>query len=274
MKDSQEQQDTFIAEFTAVSTEGRLRQYEAKHRERISESSLLIRDAFDQHWKSVTGKSYYQPVTTQPVVMPTGGQNNTQRTDPKSRKYCAKVVFQSVSWQKLPRRKIGKRYKDLYNLKGIDDTGNERPIYNNLDSDKLASLLGMPARDSIIDKAKSIDHGEIEGQFPIDVEGYWEVVFSPQQSPNDPKDVRLMWEGQCLIIQRQKEIVLPGFYIEVADNALRDHYSHESGQGRKRIGTIQEYPYTTLREATRAEYIEQKTRGDRIQREKLMREEG
>lgn len=264
----------FVGEFQQILTEVNLRAFEHKNRDKIAGMPFAVRDLFDKHWEKLTGKGYYQPITTAPVVMPFGGQNNKERSDPKSRDYCARIVFSSVSWQKIPRRKIGKKFVDLFNLKGVEqDTQEERPIYQNLDGERLKTILGVKAKDKIVEQAKTIDHGELEGPFEIKVEGYWLVTFSPQQSPNDTKDVRLMWEGQCLIVQRMKEVVLPGFYIEVADHALRDHYTQTPQEGRKKVGTIQEYPYTVIREATRQEYLEMKAKGDEIQREKLRREE-
>jgi hypothetical protein len=278
-KDSQdglkttEQPDDIINEFSRISQITILEQYEAKNRDRINSSSLIARDAFDKLWLKITGKNYYQPVTTTP--MPTLlGKNDTARTDPKGRNYCASITFSSVSWQKLPRRRIGKKFKDLFNIKGIEkNTGEERPIYQNQDAERLATILSVEAKDQMGSDAKTKDHGDVEGPFDIQVEGYWQVIFSPQQGPNDKKDVQLMWEGQCLIIKRMEEVILPGFYIEVADNALRDNFTQEPGKGRKKVGTIQEFPYTTIREATRQQYLEQKAAGDKIQREKLMREE-
>lgn len=268
----QEQQD-LVNEFSRISQDSILRQWEKKNRERIAAASLTVREAFDNVWKKRIGQSYYQPVTTQAV--PTAvGQNNTERSDPKGSLYKENVVFSSVSWQKLPRRKIGKRFKDLYNLKGVvQSDGEERPIFQNVDTERLADLLSVDAKDKIIGEAKTKDHGDIDGPFTISVEGYWSVIFSPQSGKNDTRDVRLMWEGQCLIIQRMQEVVLPGFYIEVADNSLRDQYTQNAKEGRKKVGTIQTYPYTTLRRATRSEYLLQKQAGNEIQREAQRREE-
>jgi len=274
-KDSQEQQEKdFINEFIRMSSEGILRDYEKKHRDRINEASLIVKDAFDKQWKKVTGNSYYQPVTT--VQPPTAmfGKNNTQRSDPRSRQYRANVVFSVIQWQKL-RRKISKKFRNLYNLKGITaETETVRPIFQNLFADRLREILGNKDADKIIAAGKDIDHGEIKGSFDLKVEGFWEVVFAPAKSENDPVDVRLMWEGQCLIIKRMEEIVLPGFYLEVADHATRDHFIQNPQDGRKKIGVIQEYPYTVLREASMEEYLAQKASGDQIMRDKRVKDEG
>lgn len=269
-KEETNPQESFINEFTRISQETILRQYESKNRERIADSPFAVRDAFDRQWLKVTGKSYYLPAT----YVEEEPKKSDEPIDPKSRKYLAKIRFKSVSWFKLPRRKIGRRFRELYNLKGIESrTGEERPIYMNQDIDQLSRLIGIENRDKIVQESKSTDHGEVEGPFDIYVEGYWQVQFSPQQSTSDTKDVRLMWEGQCLICQRMKKVVLPGWYIEVADNATRDHYTQTPEEGRKKIGTILEYPYIVMREATRAEYLAQKAEGDKIQREFIRREE-
>ena len=274
-KDSQEQQEKdFINEFVRIAGEGILRDYEKKHRDRIGEASLIVKDAFDKQWIKVTGNSYYQPVTTVAPPAPAFGRNNTERSDPRSRKYRANVVFSEVHWQKL-RRKIGKKIKDLYNLKGkVKETGATRPIFQNLTVDRLKEIFGEQDTEKILVAGKGNDHGVIKGSFDLKVEGYWEVIFAPAGNLNDPIDVQLMWEGQCLIMKRMTEVVLPGFYLEVADNATQDNFIQNEKVGRKKVGVIQKYPYTVLREATMEEFLSQKASGDRIMRDKRARDEG
>ena len=272
-KDSQEQPDEkLIDEFKRIAAEGILRDYEKKNRDRINEASFITKDAFDKQWVKVTGNSYYQPVTTVQPPQATFGKNNTERSDPRSRKYQANVVFSRIEWNKV-KRKIGKKFKDLYVLDGdVKETGQQRPIYQNLDIDRLKYVVGPENAEKII--SVKLDHGEIKGVFDLKVEGYWEVNFSPAKSENDPIDVRLIWEGQCLIIKRMVPVVLPGFYLEVADNATRDHFIQTPQQGRKKIGVIQEYPYTVFREASRDEFLAQKASGDRVMKERITREDG
>ena len=272
-KDSQEQLDEkLIDEFKRISAEGILRDYEKKNRDRIKEASFVTKDAFDKRWTVVTGNSYYQPVTTVTPPVATFGKNNTERSDPRSRKYQANVVFSRIEWNKV-KRKIGKKFKDLYILDGdVKETGQQRPIYQNLDIDRLKYVVGPENAEKIV--SMKVDHGEIKGVFDLKVEGYWEVNFSPAKSENDPVDVRLIWEGQCLIIKRMLPVVLPGFYLEVADNATRDHFIQTPQQGRKKIGVIQEYPYTVFREASRDEFLLQKASGDRVMKERITREDG
>ena len=261
--------EEFTNEFKRISSEKILRDYELKNRDRISAASFEVRDAFDQLWIKITGTSYYQPST---VVKPQVfiDRNNTERTDPKGRNYRAKVTFTKICWQRL-RRRISKKDIELYVLDG-DTDGNRRPIFQNLDANRLKEILGDQNTEKIL-KERDNDHGELKGKFELLVEGYWEVVFAPASSHTDPKDVQLTWEGQCLIIQRMKEVVLPGFYLEVADNATKDNYIQTPEMGRKKVGIIQMFPYTTLREATRDEYLAQKASGDKAMEARRRRDE-
>ena len=266
---TQELQDVF----SKIQTERELREWEQKNREKILESDFVTQRAFDDHWKDVAGDRYFQPVTMAPPTMPAFGRNNTERSDPKSRKYRAKESFKRIIWQKI-RRKINGEEVFLFNLQGETNYEAIRPIFQNLDNKRLHDILGDKAAKQILKQAIDDIQGDIDGSFILSVEGFWEVVFAPMKSESDTKDVELHWEGQCLLIQRQKPVVLPGFYIEAADNATRDHYTHIKGQGRKKVGVIQQYPYTVMREATFDEFTEQKKAGDKIMRDKIAREEG
>jgi hypothetical protein len=266
-KDSKE----FIEKFKRISSEKILREFEAKNREEIAKSSFEVKDAFDQVWIKVTGNSYYQPTTTVVPQPAYGGVNNTERSDPRSRQYRAIITFDKIYWLKLRNRKIGKIPTLLYVIDG-ETNGDKRPIYQNLTIERVRDLLGEKISREIQKAEDEIDSGEITGEFDLSVEGYWEVQFSPASSQTDPRDVKLMWEGQSLVIQRMKPVVLPGFYIEVADNATKDNYIQTPEQGRKMIGVIQQYPYTVLREASREEYLMQKSAGDAAMRDRIRRD--
>lgn len=269
-KEDKDPNEGFIDEFKRISQEPILREYEKKNRERINEASLIVRDAFDQLWKKNTGNNYYQPTTTVQPPRAAFGINDIA-IDPRSRKYRAQIVFQKIFWQKL-RRKISKRFRDLYTLEG-ETNGSKRPIFQNLDIDRLKEILGEKPTEQIR-SVKDTDHGEIDGTFDLLVEGYWEVEFAPTQNDQDKKNVELTWEGQCLVMQRQIPVVLPGFYIEVADNSIRETFTQtDKSGGRKKVGVIQAYPYTVRREATREEYLTQKRSGDRVMKEKIRRDE-
>jgi hypothetical protein len=272
-KSTQEQEDKFIDEFKRISQELILRGYETKNRAKILSSSFLVRDTFDKKWTEIIGSAYFQPITTAPVELPMYGKNVARRFNPASTEYKTEVTFTEVTWQKT-RKKIGKKYQDFFNLTGIEAvTKSPRPIFQNLSYDRLVNVLGESLAIKITKEAKTEPTGNIKGPLDIWVEGFWEVQFAPMKDPNDPKDVRLTWENQCLIIKRMTPVVLPGFYLENADHATRDTYEQSPERGRVKVGTIQEFPYTVLREATMEEYVEMRATGDRIMREKRQKVE-
>ncbi len=267
-------EEKLIKQFKGMPNQQALLNWEEKNRDLIAQSSLLVRDAFDKKWQKMTGNSYYQPTTTIRTAKP--AVQDEERSDPRSRRYRAKVTFSKIIWTMIKRR-ISKKETHLYILHGeVAGSKKVRPIFQNLAENRLKEVLGDEDAMKIIDasREKETAEGEIKGMFELDVEGYWLVVFTPQKDPNDPIDVRLMWEGQCLIIKRMKEVVLPGFYIEVADNAMRDHFIQTPESGRKKVGTVQEYPYTVLREAQMDEYLMQKAEGDKIMKDVRTRQDG
>lgn len=97
--------------------------------------------------------------------------------------------------------------------------------------------------------------------------GYWEVVFSPRGSKNDPEDVTLAVNGQCLQMERGKKVIMPGPFLECADHALYPVYKQLPGFDRKITGWVKHFPYTVIRKATKAEYEERKRLGDKMTKE-------
>jgi len=104
-------------------------------------------------------------------------------------------------------------------------------------------------------------------------EGFWEVIFSAKSNPNDQNDVTLTVNGECLSIIRNKPVILPGRFLECADHGEFPTYKQEPGQPRKITSHVKFFPYTTMRQATKAEYIKMRADGDRITREKREFEE-
>lgn len=265
--------DKFISEFKSMSQQAQMRTYEKNNRDRIAEASFRVRDAFDQRWKKVIGVNYYQPMTT---VTPATVPIERKRFHPKGKNYRELVTFSRVIWQMI-RRRISKKDVALYILQGeTAGNGMVRPIFQNLDANRLKAVLGAEAAGKILDASQDEESadGELKGTFELEVEGFWEVQFAPMGDQNDSVDVRLMWEGQCLIMKRMVPVVLPGYYLEVADNAMRDKYIQNEKVGRKKIGQVQQYPYTVLDTATMEQYLKQKAEGDKIMRDIRDREDG
>ena len=94
--------------------------------------------------------------------------------------------------------------------------------------------------------------------------GYWEVLFSPKGKPDDPNDVTLSWNGQCLQMKRGEAVVVPGPFLEVCDHAVYPQYRQMPGEARKVTSFVKHFPYTVLRAATEEEYRERKASGDKM----------
>lgn len=166
-----------VQEFQSMTKEASIRSYEKSNRDRIIEATPEVKERFDRIWKKITGKPYWQPVTTPALVVAGPGD---ERIDPK-----------------------GCGYK-----------------------------------------------------------GFWQVVFSPKGREDEPNDVTLSVNGQCLQIKRSENIILPGPFLECADNGLYPVYKQLPGVDRKIVSMIKHFPYSVLRKATKEEYEQQLRAGN------------
>lgn len=263
-----EEDEKFMRQFRTMRTEHIIRAYEEKNRARILAASLAVRSEFDRVWELSTGSPYFQAVTTIGAPPPQQG-----RSDPKSRNYRARVRFKEIYWSHI-RRRLGKKPQTLYIIDGVAaDTGRKRPLYTNLRSGRLYELLGDTLAEQIVQDAKGSPMGSFEVNVELEVEGFWEVQFSPKGDVNDTDDVILSHEGNKLLIQRMKPVVLPGFWLEICDNALKAIYIQTPQEKRKITSWVQTYQYTTLREATIEDYLTLKAEGDRLTKEARRKEE-
>jgi hypothetical protein len=94
-------------------------------------------------------------------------------------------------------------------------------------------------------------------------EKYFRVSFQARADKNDPEDVMLSVNGETLVIQREKEVIIPARFRECADHALIIQFKQLPDQPRKLEAPIKSYPYSLIGEATEAEYLKQKAEGDR-----------
>jgi hypothetical protein len=103
------------------------------------------------------------------------------------------------------------------------------------------------------------------------VEEYWVVIFSPKSSPNDTDDVELMVNGETLLIQREKEVPVPGRFLECADHGFYEKFSQEPGKSRKVTGKVHYYPYTRIRQTTKEEFDRLHKAGTKLARQHINR---
>jgi hypothetical protein len=266
-----------LADVLDITHEASLRKWEQANRDRLM-ACQSVWPEFNDHWTKVTGNPYFQPITTIADI-PQGVFKKEQspgRINPKSKDYKTVEVFKEIIWEKRL-QSIGSKKKrfTFFTLKGLTlKNGTERIIAQNIRPERVSQYIGKKLADQIRSDAKTKSEGRINKlELKVEVEGFWEVIFAPRGSKEDPLDVTLNWEGQCLQMQRNVPVILPGHYLEVADNATYPVYIQTPEQSRKITGHVQFFPYTVLREATYEEYLAMKREGDRITRETRRKEE-
>ena len=94
-------------------------------------------------------------------------------------------------------------------------------------------------------------------------EKYYLVIFQPKSSPEEERDVSLSVNGSTLIIPRNVETIIPERFKVCADNAVTTRYEQRPGESRKISGEVIKFPYMLKREATKEEYMEMKSAGDK-----------
>jgi hypothetical protein len=274
VKDLEPQDQNLIKEFTGIVKRDALELYERAHQKQIMEASIYVRDAFDKHWKSVTGNFYFSPITLR--AKSDGPEPGTLH--PKSIKYRVRRTFSKIRWKKnlneIPIRSGETRKIISFDTFGTMENGVEVAIERNVEPNALIAIVGETLTQQIVKAGKTNFDGTIELSPPQDITiiGYWEVIFSPKSAEQDPEDVTLTHNGNCLQIKRNEKVVLPGYYLEIADNGTYPRYIQTPEQSRKVVGWVQFFPYTVLREASESEYLKQKKEGDRLTAEARRRE--
>jgi len=266
----------FIKEFIGIDRQDALALYERSNQPKILDSSVFVRDAFDKHWRSITGDPYFSPITTRAIQGPAASGMH-----PKSTKYRVNRTFKSIRWTKtvneIPAKQGGVRKVVVFDVFGTMENGKEVAIERNVDTNQMIGIMPTEIIATISSEGKkpTVMDGVITPTHPVNISitGYWEVIFSPQGNKDDPEDVTLTWNGHCLQIKRNERVVLPGYYLEIADNATYPKYIQTPEQSRKIAAYVQFFPYTVLREASEDEYLMQKREGDRLTKEARRREE-
>jgi hypothetical protein len=271
-----EPKDQKIAkEFIGLINRDALTLYERSNQAKILDSSIHVRDLFDKHWRDITGDPYFSPITAKSVQ-----QQATSTLHPKTVNYRVKRIFTALRWVKhvneIPTGKGETRRLISFDVFGTLQGGKEIAIDRNIDTSQMASAFPAGIIQEIIrnsNKATELE-GEIKLASPVEISiiGYWEVIFSPQSNRDDPEDVTLTHNGTCLQIKRNEKVILPGYYLEIADNATFPKFIQTPEVSRKIVAYVQFFPYTVLREATEEEYFAKKREGDRLTREARRRE--
>lgn len=92
-------------------------------------------------------------------------------------------------------------------------------------------------------------------------EKYFRVRFHAKSHPNDPDDVVLSVNGETLVFQRQKPVVIPERFVVCAENARAPQFRQLPNMPRKLVGEVITFPFDKLGEASEAEYLAMKSEG-------------
>ena len=107
---------------------------------------------------------------------------------------------------------------------------------------------------------------------PEDTERYYLVRFSNLTTQNDVPHVPLVVNGWDLRVTRNKEAVLSTRFKEAAEHSVQIKWERDMADMKnpmKANGTIERYPFTIVREATRDEFEKCLAGGNALQNEFL-----
>lgn len=258
-----------IDNFKSFKTEVSLIQWEKASRKVLADSSADVRDAFNNHFKSVTGRPYYIAITdidTSALQRPVA---TVGRIDPAGKNYQTERTFHTILWKKYSftvGKGIERETHSNFELTGLHGEQNKlRVIKTKCKADQIEQRVGKEVADQILKDSRKLSEGTIKGlNVPVMVEGYWEIQFSGKSSNEEKEDVEIQVDGKCLQMMRDVPVIQPGRFIEAADHAHFPLYFKQGDQPRKVIGKRHHFPFTVLREATETEYLQQKAEGDRL----------
>lgn len=103
-------------------------------------------------------------------------------------------------------------------------------------------------------------------------EKYYRMRFHAKSHPNDEDNVILSVNGETIVVERQKEVVLPERYKVCADNARSPQFRQLPNQTRKIVGEVMTFPFDLLGEGTEAEYMKMKSEGTKATRDSIAKE--
>lgn len=118
-----------------------------------------------------------------------------------------------------------------------------------------------PDRSSPAEAGQAQNERTEDGQGQPIPEKYSRVKFNAKSRPDDEDNVVLAVNGEVLVIEREKEVVLPERYVDCARNAHYPQFRQLPGQPRKIVGKVLVYPFEILGVSTREEFLAQKKAG-------------
>lgn len=102
---------------------------------------------------------------------------------------------------------------------------------------------------------------------------YFCVKFSEASDEAAVQDIPLSVNGETLLIQRGKEVIIPKEFLDVAEHAKIMSRKYDPVENVMTPKIIQKFPYTVIRQATEAEFLQMKKEGTKKTIEEMKRRE-
>ena len=267
VEQTQEQIEDFIKEFNYLGKE-EFKAYAEKNLERLQEANVLVQLKAQTKHDKLFGEPLFKAVT--PVPEPV----QQESLDPKECNYRVSELCTAIEWS-TARQKRNKRFVEMFELQAVlKSTGQAEEITHGLFLNQLEQFVGADIAREIEAQFKAKEKsGTVKCDRKFKIMGFWKVIFLPKTKKEDTEDVFLTVNSNCLQLQRDKAVVLPGSYLEVSDRGTYPTFTQKPGIDRKITGWISFYPYRTITRSTKKEFVKQKAEGDRLTKEARERAE-
>jgi hypothetical protein len=232
--------------------------WEIKNRQALMVAPVDVVFAFTDKWERTVGSPYFRAVAK---------PDEHEIVDPRANNYCVPTKVKQIRWvkDKLRRGSSDAPYTDeVYNLEALTEEGFVESVLRGATIEQLPIYLPEEVAQEILSAKASKKNGVVECDITLPLLGYWEVRFHSKSNPDDTEEVHLASSGLSLQIEREKHVILPGSFLESADNGTYPVYKQEPGQDRKVVGRVSFYPYSVRRRSSRKEFEAMLNEGNRI----------
>jgi hypothetical protein len=106
----------------------------------------------------------------------------------------------------------------------------------------------------------------------VSAEKFFRVRFHAKSHSTQQDNVELSVNGETLLIEREKVIVIPERFIECANHATYPQFKQLPNAPRKIVGRVMIFPFDILGEGTKMDFLKQKTSGTK-ENEKALKTE-
>jgi hypothetical protein len=148
------------------------------------------------------------------------------------------------------------------------DNGHQTPdaVPQYDEQENTPEVAAPSAPPAIPDNGPTAQTQQVDRTSPVEApEKYFKGRFHAKSRPDDEDKVTLGVHndvsGEVLVIEREKDVVLPERFWDCARNAHYPQFRQLPGQPRKIVGKVLMFPFEILGESTREAFLAQKKEG-------------